>query len=289
MTRYAIRTATGLLIDTVEHGPRTGEAIVFLHGYGDSRVAHEPMIAGLPSSQRRIAFSHRGHGDSDKPMTGYRITDLVEDLAAVMDGLAVPRAVLVGHSMGSLIATRYALTNAARVGGLVLIGGFAALRGNTAVETFWSEAIAPLADPVDPAMVRAFQLSTLARPVSPGFLDRVVAESLKLPARAWRQTLRGLLDEDFSRSLASIAAPTLLIRGDRDTFSDRAEQRRLQAFLPGAELVMVAGAGHAPHWEDPDRIAELVTGFSERALHRTTAASVNANRLALPELFVYVA
>lgn len=289
MIRHAIRTATGLHVDAVAHGPRNGDAIVFLHGYTDSRRAYAPMLAHMPPARRCIAFSHRGHGDSDRPRTGYRIGDLVGDLAAVIDALEVPRAVLVGHSMGSLVAARYALARPERVAGLVLIGGFAALRGNAAVESFWRETIADLADPVDPAMVRAFQESTLARPVPGTFLDMVVAESLKLPARVWTQTLRGLLDEDFSRSLAHVAAPVRLIHGDRDTFSDAAEQRRLQAFLPAAELVTIEGAGHSPHWEDPQGMADLVDDFAHKALDGTQPAPLAACRLALPETTAYVA
>ncbi|MBL8701720.1 MAG: alpha/beta hydrolase [Alphaproteobacteria bacterium] len=289
MIHHVLRTAAGLHVDAVAHGPRSGDAIVFLHGYTDSRRAFAPMLAHMPPDRRCIAFSHRGHGDSDKPRTGYRIDDLVDDLAAVMERLEVPRAVLVGHSMGSLVATRYALTRPDRVAGLALIGGFAALRGNAVVEAFWRETIADLVDPVDPAMSRAFQESTLARPVPAAFLDTVVTESLKLPARVWTQTLRGLLDEDFSRSLARIAVPALLIRGDRDTFSDAAEQRRLQAFLPGAERITIDGAGHAPHWEDPRGVADLIAGFARSALHAMPPIGPASGRLALPELTTYVA
>lgn len=289
MTPHGLRTTNGLLIDAVEHGPHAGDAIVFLHGYTDSRRAFAPMLTSMPSSFRRVVFSHRGHGDSDKPMSGYRVGDLADDLATVLDGLEIPRAVLVGHSMGSLIATRYALARPERVAGLALIGGFATLRDNMAVEPFWRETIADLADPVDPAMVRAFQESTLARPVPASFLDLVVTESLKLPARVWTQTLHGLLDEDFSHSLARIDAPTLLIWGDQDATSDRAEQRRLQAFMPGAELVSIAGGGHAPHWEEPERIAGLVTGFAWRALRNSTPVGTGTCLLALPEQTAYVA
>lgn len=289
MIRHTLRTDTGLLIDAVAQGPRAGEAVVFLHGYSDSRRGFAPMLAHMPTALRCVAFSHRGHGDSGKPMSGYRIADLVADLSATMDGLGIPRAVLVGHSMGSLVATRFALDQPERVAGLALVGGFASLRGNAAVEAFWREAIAGLADPVDPAMVRAFQESTLARPVPGTFLDMVVAESLKLPARVWVQTLRGLLDEDFSRSLARISAPVLQIWGDQDTMSDKAEQRRLQGFLPGAELVAIQGAGHAPHWEEPERIASMIAGFAQRTLAGLPPATLVTSRFALPEQSAYVA
>jgi hypothetical protein len=70
--------------------------------------------------------------------------------------------------------------------GLVLVGAFAALARNPDCVAFGEASIAPLSDPIDPAFVRAFQESTLARSVPKAFLDRVVSESLKVPARVWK-------------------------------------------------------------------------------------------------------
>lgn len=120
-----------------------------------------------------------------------------------------------------------------------------------------------LTDPVDPAFVRDFQHSTLARPVAAEFVETVIAESLKMPAHAWREALRSMLNEDRTEWLGAITVPTLIIWGDRDDFAGGAEQDRLVKAIPGARLAVHAGAGHAPHWEDPVRVAnDIVTLLS---------------------------
>ncbi len=78
---------------------------------------------------------------------------------------------VVGHSMGSTNALRFAIDRPARVRGLVLIGAFAAYGGNPGIVKFYETAIAPPIDSIDPAFVREFQESTLAQPVSESFRD----------------------------------------------------------------------------------------------------------------------
>ena len=146
-----------------------------------------------------------------------------------MDALAIARAVIVGHSMGSLVARRVAVDHAERVAALMLIGGFATVKGNAAAEALWHDAIASMRDPVDPAFVRDFQQSTLARPVPAAFFEEVVAQSLKMPARVWQSTFRALLDEDRSDDLARVAVPTAIVWGDQDAF-----QRQNRAGADGA-------------------------------------------------------
>ena len=76
---------------------------------------------------------------------------------------------------------------------------------------------------------------------------------------------------DVSRQLASIAAPTLIIWGDQETIVSRADQETLANGIPGARLVIYNGHGHAPHWEDPARIAADLAQFVEPAAVRAHA------------------
>lgn len=258
----SVALASGIRLSCAEQGAGGGAPLLLLHGYGDSWRAFGPVLASLPPSRRAIALSLRGHGDSDKPADGYRIADFAADVIAFMDRLDLPPAALVGHSMGSLVAMRAALDRPGRVAGLVLIGAFATLKGNAAAEELWRTAVAGFGETVDPGFVREFQQGTLARPVEPAFFEGVVAESLKLPAAAWRAALAAMLADDFSDELGRISAPTLLLWGELDSFSGRAEQERLAALIPGARLVAYKGAGHAPHWEDPARAAADLAGFA---------------------------
>jgi non-heme chloroperoxidase len=102
-----------------------------------------------------------------------------------MDALELPAAVLVGHSGGSYTAQRFALDHPDRTLGLVLIGAFRAFHDNPdALEL--AHAVLELTDPVDPGFVREFQESCIAQPVPAGFIDAIIAEVPKLPARVWK-------------------------------------------------------------------------------------------------------
>ena len=171
-----------------------------------------------------------------------------------MDALGLPRAVIVGHSMGSLVALRFAIDQPDRTAGLVLLGAFPTIKGHPEVQAFWDTALARLTDPVDPALARAFQESTIATPIAPAQLDLFVAESLRVPARVWRETFREFLATDFSAEMPRITAPALIIAGGRDTFSRRQERDALAAALRQATVVDYPDTGHALHWEEPARV-----------------------------------
>lgn len=258
MTRLSTFTCKGhdgIELSGAEAGDPGGEPIVLLHGYSDSWRSYLPLMRELPPTLRLVALSLRGHGDSAKPEGPYGTEPMARDVAAAMDQLGIARATAVGHSMGSLVAQRFAQEHAQRVNRLVLIGAFVTLKGNPDGEAMWRDALAGLADPVDPAFVRAFQESSLARPVPADFFAGVIDESLKLPARVWRAAFDPLRHEDRSALLGRIAAGTTLIWGDRDGFCTRAEQDRLARSIPRARLLVYEGTGHAPHWEEPARAA----------------------------------
>ena len=104
-----VTLASGLRLEYLEQGQADGIPVVFLHGVTDSCRSFEPVLSHLTPKIRAIAISQRGHGDSGRPDTGYRYRDLSEDLLAFLDALAIPCAVVAGHSMGSLVAQRFAI------------------------------------------------------------------------------------------------------------------------------------------------------------------------------------
>ncbi len=246
----------------VEQGDPSGVPVLLLHGYTDSWHSFEPVLPHLPESVHAFALTQRGHGDADRSAAGYRFHDFAADLAAFMDALDLGHAVIAGHSMGSSVAQRFALDYPERTLGLVLMGSFVTYRTNPVVVEFGEE-VRALEDPIDPAFAREFQESTLAQPVPQAFFETVVRESLKVPARVWRAAFEGFLEDDFSGKLGRIAAPTLIVWGDQDVFAPRSDQETLAAAIAGSRLVVYPGAGHAFHWEEPERFAADLVAFTE--------------------------
>ena len=177
-----------------------------------------------------------------------------------MDVLGLDRAVIVGHSMGATVAQRFAIEYPHRTISVVLEGAFLPRPGNRAVGELW-DAVSKFTEEVDPAFVREFQQSTLAQPVPSEFVDLVVAESLKVPPRVWKTALDSFRATDFAANLVNVRAPTLIVWGDRDAFTSLPDQHALGAAISGSRLEIYAGAGHSPHWEEPERFAAQLTSF----------------------------
>lgn len=259
----------GMRLEYIEQGAAGGVPVVFLHGVTDSCRSFAPVLRRLPPSIRALALSQRGHGGSDRPDAGYTYCDFSEDVCAFLDALAIPHAVVVGHSMGSLVAQRFALDYPARVAGLVLAGAFSTLYRDPGLSDFVSASIDSLTDPIPRVFACAWQRGTLARPIDPKFLETVIRETRKPPARVWRAAFHTFLTTpDFSRELEAVSVPALLSWGDRDTYASRAHQDTLLAAMPRATLSVHEGAGHALHWEDPVAFtAELSTFIVERTAY----------------------
>jgi pimeloyl-ACP methyl ester carboxylesterase/tetratricopeptide (TPR) repeat protein len=251
---------TGVTLEYAERGSASGMPVVLLHGVTDSWRSFEHLLPHFPSTIRAIDVTLRGHGDSSRPEADYRYADMASDVRALMDALGIPAAVIVGHSMGASVAQQLAADHPSRVAGLVLIGSFA--DGNAAVREFYEKEIAVLTDPVPDAFARGFQESTLVATLPAGQLDTFVGESLKLPAYVWKSLFQGFVDTPCPcRKLGDMAAPTLLIWGDRDAYVSRVEQDALLAAIPGSRLVIYPGTGHAVHWEEPRRSAADIVSF----------------------------
>jgi pimeloyl-ACP methyl ester carboxylesterase len=255
--------ATGVTLPFVEQGDPGGLPVIFLHGITDSHRSYQPLLDALPKNFRAFALTQRGHGDASRPADHYRPEDMAADVKAFMDAKGVERAVIAGHSMGSIVARAFAHANPKRVAGLALVGAFSTLHNKQDVLDLCA-AVDALADPVGEAFVRDFQVSTIGQPVPDAFLDMVVAESMKLPAFVWRAAFAGLVERDRTFTGSGVGVPTLIAWGERDVFCLRGDQDALLAALKNARLIVYEGVGHAVHWEVPVRFAaDLVSWLRE--------------------------
>jgi non-heme chloroperoxidase len=251
--------STGVRLHYAERGARGGEAIIFLHGYSDSWFSFSLMLPLLSPEYHAFALTERGHGDSDKPQCCYTLEDFAADVDAFMNAVGVEEATLVGSSGGGLMAQPVAVNYPHRVSRLVLMGTAAegaSFRGISEL----GEAIRTLEDPVPPEFVREFQQSTIYRPVPEEFFETVISESLKLPARVWRDYFEGLVLADAA-PLGEIKAPTLILWGEHDPYPPREAQERLAREIPDATLKVYPESSHAMHWERPEEVVRDLEAF----------------------------
>jgi pimeloyl-ACP methyl ester carboxylesterase len=274
-----VSLSTGVRMEYVEQGDAGGVPVIFLHGVTDSWRSFERVLPQLPPNIHAFALSQRGHGDSSRPPSGYRFADMSADLLAFMDAMSLGTAIIVGHSMGASVAQRFVIDHSDRVARVVLMGAFSTY-SDPGLADFVASSIVPLTDPISASFAREWQLSTLARAMPAAHLDAVVSETLKVPARVWREAFDGFLKTpDFTSELTKVSVPVLLMWGDRDSYALRAAQDRLLDVMPEARLIVYEGFGHTFHWEDPEQFTRDLLPFLTPRNGRDSSGAEQRSRL----------
>jgi pimeloyl-ACP methyl ester carboxylesterase len=228
-----------------------------LHGFTDSWFSFSRVMPLLPPDLRIVAPDQRAHGDSERPLLGYRLTDLADDVLRLMDALRIPKAVLVGHCMGSFVARKVYQLAPERVSRLVLVGAGPVMQTPAMFEL--AAAIENLSDPVDESFVRAFQMGCVHAPVPEPFMEAIVANSRRMPARLWKAVMHGLLEGDVTLSRPQVR--TLVLGGRQDAIFSVMEQVALARQFPHGELHLLDGVGHTLHWEQPSSFVSALVRF----------------------------
>ncbi len=253
---------TGVTLQYAEQGDPSGTPVLLLHGLSDSWHSFDLVLPHLPRSIRALALTQRGHGDSSRPEEDYHYAHFAADAAAFLDALKIPASVVVGHSFGAITVQRLAIDYPERTTALCLVGAGYRL-ANTEAGQQLRDMAAQIEDPVGQDFVQEFQKSTIVRPVPQAFFETLVRESMKLPARVWKDVVAGMTRDDNSSELHKITAPTLLVWGDQDEFVSRSHQDLQLAAIADSRLKVYEGTGHAVHWEQPKRFATDLVSFIE--------------------------
>jgi pimeloyl-ACP methyl ester carboxylesterase len=254
----AVRLATGVTLPYVARGDAGGTPLVCVHAWLESRGSFDRLRPLLPDDTYALAPDLRGHGEADKPPSGYALTDVAADVRAFLDALGLGPAVLVGSSSGGYVAQQVAVDAPERVSGLVLLGAPRSLQGRPP----FADEVDRLAGPLDPAWVRE-SLTWFPRfqEVPDAYVDARVADALRIPAAVWQASLDGLASARPPTEAGTIRAPTLVLHGARDALLPVTEAQALAAAIPTSRLVVYENTGHLVLWEQPGRIAGDVGAF----------------------------
>lgn len=274
--RPGIRTIDGIETFYLDAGPRDAPVVVFLHGLGATNVSMLPTFAALCRDHRVLAPDLPGFGESGKPLRArYDFSFFCRWLIGFLDALLVPKASLVGNSMGGRISLEVGLRHPERIDKLVLLAPSMAWRSY--------RQLAPLARLLRPEMglvpiplLRAQVLLTLrslfVNAVPAAWIDAAVDEFLHVFASprgriAFFAAARQIYLEDphgeqgFWDRLRKLEAPSLFVWGERDWLVPKGFARHTADAVPHATSVVLDACGHVPQYDAADRVDALVRAF----------------------------
>lgn len=263
-------TANGLRLHYLEWGRPGALPVICVHGYTSSAQSFNALARHLGDRVHLLAMDVRGHGESQwSPEGAYRYADQAADLAAFADALAPTPFVLIGTSMGGIIAMAYAMHHAGRLRALVIndigpeveagssritgmVGSrpddFASLDQAMAYrrETSPITAARPLDDQRELALgvLRQRPDGRWGWKMDPAYIEQRVSRGAPPRPDAWP-------------ALARLQCPALVVWGSDSDVLSEAQARRMVETLAHGELVAVPGIGHAPTLVEPPVLAAL--------------------------------
>jgi pimeloyl-ACP methyl ester carboxylesterase len=253
VSRLVRSDGCGLYYET--HGSRTAPPLMLLEGQGGDVPGWRRNIPHLATELFVVAHDFRGNGRSDAPDEPMTMATFVEDAIAVLDELGIGAAHVYGQSFGGMVAQELALALPERVRTMILActhpGGAHVVRSNAKV-------------PKDKPWLALYSPDFAARHPDHVAEDlRVGSQNPQRPRAARRQREAARAFDVYDR-LPELRVPTLVLHGTDDQMVHPENARILASRIPGAELVLLKGAGHLFHSERADEADAVVLDFIRR-------------------------
>jgi pimeloyl-ACP methyl ester carboxylesterase len=257
---------------TLIHHVATGTGlppVVFVHGFGCAHADWDAQVAHLSPRHMCIAVDLRGHGDSLGEAADCSVERYGADVAELLRALALPQAVLVGHSMGCRVVTEAALQAPDHVAGLILVDGsqFAPAMRAALLERF----AAP--DGYATTVAGMFRDMFTAKS-APAAVAAVGARAARLAPEIGRKMLLDMQRYDVGRFTSSLAALRVPVMAVQATYSNERRERRplragqttpfldmLRASVPSVRIEIVPDTGHFPQLDEAVRTNALIDDF----------------------------
>jgi pimeloyl-ACP methyl ester carboxylesterase len=239
-------------------------AVVMLHGVGGGKEAFGPQMQPLAGAgYRAIAWDMPGYGESPG-IAPYDMAGLAASLAALLDRLDLPHAVLLGHSMGAMVALEAIARMPARVAGLVLSATSPAFGKPDGAwqQAFLRDRLGLLdAGRTMDDVAQRLVPSMIGEGCAPEGVSLAASLMSRVPPATYRAALHALMGFDRRDALASIGVPTLALAGELDPAAPAAVMEKMAARIPGARYVVLPRAGHLANLEQPAAFNAAVLEF----------------------------
>jgi pimeloyl-ACP methyl ester carboxylesterase len=237
-------------------------AFIFVHGWCCNYTFFQPQFDHFKSSHRVVALDLRGCGESDQPEDGYDIPSLADDVAAMSNHLGLARPVVVGHSLGGMIAIELAARHPSLVGAVVAVDP-GPIDPLPQIRHTFEALIAQLEGPDSDAARKAYVESTF---MSTDDADRrryIVETMCAVPRHIAVAVLKGVLAWNGVGAFLTATAPLLVLRSKPGGSNDPA---RLLALKPDVKIGVTFGSGHFHQLEVPEQVNPMIERFLRIAI-----------------------
>ncbi|MEO1423223.1 MAG: 3-oxoadipate enol-lactonase [Pseudomonadota bacterium] len=241
-------------------GPADGPPILFLHAVGTDHRVWDGVKPTLPAGMRTVAMDLRGHGQSTPLMPDRSMADLVADAARVLHALRIEQAMVVGVSLGGMIAQGLAAERPELVRALVLI----ATGAKIGTPQMWQERVEAiraggLDAQADTILARWF--SAPFRQAEPEIVASWRERFVSVDQASYCQACLAIGETDLFDSTARLRIPTLGISGTADPSTPPDLVRETVDLIPGSQFALIRGCGHLPPIECPEVVATAISEF----------------------------
>ncbi len=245
-------------------GADSKPALVFANSLGTDFRIWGGVVEAVARDFRVVRYDKRGHGLSEAPPAPYPLSDHVADLAGLLDLLEIRGALLVGLSVGGMIAQALAAARPDLARALVLCD----TAHRIGPPDMWDQRI---------AAIRAGGIEALAEPIlERWFSARFRAERpaelagwrnmlIRTPVEGYVGTCATIRDADLTDAAKTLRVPALCVVGTEDGATPPALVRSLADLIPNSRFTTIDGVGHLPCVEAPDGLAHLIDDFAREA------------------------
>jgi 3-oxoadipate enol-lactonase len=257
----AFQRVNGIVLHHRLVGAEGAPVLVFSNSLGTDLRIWDGVAALLAGRFRLLFYDSRGHGLSEETPSPTRMTDHVEDLAALLAHHGIAGATVVGLSVGGMIAQGLAALEPERVGRLVLIG----TAHKIGTEDSWNARIAAVREggiaAIADGVLQLWFTAAYRRDDNADFAG-YRNMLLRSPVTGYVGTCAAVRDADLTESTRALGVPTLAMAGEEDGSTPPELVRQTAALIRGAAFRVIPGAAHIACIERADAVAELIAAFA---------------------------
>jgi len=288
MKHHTIVGGGGTRLRVVETGNPRGQSVLFIHGFSQCSLCWSRQLdSDLVDDYRLVAMDMRGHGGSDRPRDGYGDTRLwADDVASVIRELELHRPVICGWSYGPVVTLDYVRHYGDdELGGIHFVAGITKLGSDAAISVlspeflglvpgFFSSDIDESVRSLDGLLRMCF-----ARQPATHDLYAMLGYNAWVPPNVRQGLFSRVVNNDDL--LPTIRTPVLITHGADDAIVNPDVVAQHRSLMRHADVDMMAGAGHAPFWDDAASFNQRLSAFCDEVAQRTEGTSKSA-RLTVP-------